>query len=277
MKFFKKNQVVIYVIALMLVVAGYLNYTTTDPAKSILANSNVVDESRSSNIGDAQLVSSNISENNESAENQTNTENVNDAQNTENNTNNNLANGESVQTSENSNSTQNQVSGNQASETKVSENGENTQDLANEEEKSGEDQENVQNQNGQNQNTTVETSSKTADDSYFTNSKLERESMYSQMIETYEKVLNSTNALEVQKQSATEEITKINNTKNSIMICENLIGTKGFDKNVIFVNGDSVTVIIGATELKEEDVAQIQNIISRELNASIENIHIAIK
>ena len=97
------------------------------------------------------------------------------------------------------------------------------------------------------------------------------------MLETYEKILNSSNALETQKQSATEEITKINNTKNSIMICENLIGTKGFQNNVIFVNGDSITAIIGATELKQEEVAQIQNIIAREMQANIENIHIAIK
>ena len=60
--------------------------------------------------------------------------------------------------------------------------------------------------------------------------------MYSQMIETYEKVLNSNNSSDAQKQSATEEIEKINNTKNSIMICENLIKTKGFENSVIFVN-----------------------------------------
>ena len=129
--------------------------------------------------------------------------------------------------------------------------------------------------NGQNAVTTNANSSSNTE--YFTTSKLERDTMYSQMIETYEKILNSSNALETQKQSATEEITKINNTKNSIMICENLIGTKGFTNNVIFVNGDSITAIIGATELKQEEVAQIQNIIAREMNASIENIHIAIK
>ena len=61
------------------------------------------------------------------------------------------------------------------------------------------------------------------------------------------------------------------------MICENLIGTKGFQNNVIFVNGNSITVIVGATELKQEEVAQIQNIIAREMQANIENIHIAIK
>ena len=33
--------------------------------------------------------------------------------------------------------------------------------------------------------------------------------MYSQMIESYENVLNSSNSLETQKQSATEEIKKL--------------------------------------------------------------------
>ena len=102
--------------------------------------------------------------------------------------------------------------------------------------------------------------------------------MYSQMLESYENVLNSDNSLETQKQSATEEIKKINDTKNSIMVCENLISTKGFSNNIVFVNGESVSVIIGASEeLKQEQVAQIQNIISRELNAKIENIHISVK
>ena len=97
------------------------------------------------------------------------------------------------------------------------------------------------------------------------------------MLETYEKVLNSSNASETQKQSATQEITKINNIKNSIMICENLIKTKGFENSVVFVNGESISVIIGATEISKEQIAQVQNIISREMNAKIENIHIANK
>ncbi len=123
----------------------------------------------------------------------------------------------------------------------------------------------------------VKTNAQNTNDEYFTKSKLERDTMYSQMLETYEKVLNSTNSLETQKQSATQEITKINETKNSIMICENLITTKGFSNNVVFVNGESINVIIGASEIKQEEIAQIQNIISREMKAEIENIHIATK
>ena len=101
--------------------------------------------------------------------------------------------------------------------------------------------------------------------------------MYSQMLETYEKVLNSSNSLETQKQTATQEITKINQTKNSIMICENLIKTKGFENVIIFVNGESISVIVGIGELKQEEVAQIQNIVARELICKVENIHISTK
>lgn len=122
-----------------------------------------------------------------------------------------------------------------------------------------------------------ETTSTSVADDYFTKSRLERDTMYSQMLESYQKIINSSNSSEAQRQSATTEIAKINNLKNSIMICENLIGTKGFNKNIVLVNGDSVNVIVGTNKLKQEEVAQIQNIISREMKSAIENIHIAIK
>lgn len=213
MKLFKKNQVIIYVIALMLVAAGYLNYTANGNTNSIIPTSGTEEElDQMANIGDAQLVSSN--------------DIVNEAVN---NTANNIENAKTENTSSNT------------------------------------------------VNTSSTTTNTTNNSDYFKTSKLERDTMYSQMIETYEKVLNSDNSLETQKQSATDEIKKINDTKNSIMICENLIQTKGFENSVVFVNGESVSVIIEASELSKEQVAQIQNIISREMNAKAENIHISNK
>lgn len=115
------------------------------------------------------------------------------------------------------------------------------------------------------------------EDEYFSKSKLERNTMYSQIIETYEKILNSSNSTETQKQSATEEIQKINNAKNSIMICENLIETKGFENSVIFVNDKNIDVVVKDKELTAQKVAQIQNIVSREMKVKVENIHISSK
>ena len=254
--FLKILRVIIYVIALMLVTAGYLSYTTN--MQDLTANAGV-ETAEAKNIGDAQLVSSEVLANN--------TNDINSIENSTANDNSNSLN--------NFNITGNQTIDNTISGTTSEENStENMQNSQN-----SQDSQIAQDNNSETNNTDniVQTNANTTSSEYFTTSKLERDTMYSQMIETYEKVLNSSNALETQKQTATDEITKINNTKNSIMICENLIGTKGFNNNVIFVNGNSITAIIGATELKPEEVAQIQNIIAREMNASIENIHIAIK
>ncbi len=229
MKLLKKNQIVIYAIAVLLMVAGYLNYST-NTEKSLQASSQDINTtSELANVGDARLVSSNaVSEN-------------------------------STENNEQNSKESSQQNGSKEGDNKIEE----TNSSAS------------SNSNATNSNT-AETSSNVSDD-YFTKSKLERDTMYSQMLETYEKVLNSANSLETQKQSATQEITKINDTKNSIMVSENLLQTKGFNNAIIFVNGDSVSVIIGKEELKQEEVAQIQNIISREMKAKIENIHISTK
>ena len=112
-------------------------------------------------------------------------------------------------------------------------------------------------------------------DDYYASSKLERDKMYAEMISSYEKILNNSNSSEAQKTIATQEITKINNAKNAIMISENLILTKGFENCVILINDSSINVVVKAKEeLKKEDVAKIQNIISREMNTEVQNIHI---
>ena len=229
MKLLKKNQIVIYVIALMLMAVAYLNYTTNTAEQSVEASLQMEarDDSNTANIGDATLVSSN--------DVLSNTDTVNESS----------GNDTTINNTESSNALNNQNTTNDNS-----------------------------NSNGETTQTNAQTST---DDDYFTKSKLERDTMYSQMLESYENILNSTNSLETQKQSATDEIKKINDTKNSIMICENLIQTKGFENSIIFVNGDSISVIIKSDELTQEEVAQVQNIISREMNSEIENIHISTK
>ena len=58
------------------------------------------------------------------------------------------------------------------------------------------------------------------------------------------------------------------------MIAENLIKTKGIEDLVIFANKDSINVIVKGKEPSRAEIAQIQNIISRELEADIADIHI---
>jgi len=222
MKVLKRNQLIVLVISLMLITAGYLNFTTN---QENVQTSTIADRDDTT-IGDAQLVSTIPSENEQ--------EKI-----------------ENLMTGQmNINETDNAVVDNEIQADSV----ENTE--KNEE--------------------TKEVSSET-EDYYFVTSKLDRNTMYSELLETYQEMYNNVNASSEQKSEALEKINNINNTKNAIMIAENLIIAKGFKDAVIFVNEESVSVVIKAEELKGKEVAQIQNIVSRELNASAEKIHISNK
>ena len=125
------------------------------------------------------------------------------------------------------------------------------------------------------EDTTIEKSSNI--DNYFEETKLERDRMYSEMIETYQKLVNSEQTPTDQKAIAAQEITNITNQKNGIMISENLIKNKGFDNVVILVNNETVSVIVKSPSLNKEQISKIQNIIQRELKTEISKINISNK
>lgn len=225
----KKNQIVIYSIVLMLVVAGYLNHIENDKAVEISAKTQ-----NTTNIGDATLVSNNEIKQEQQDER--------------------MKEESSQQTSQNKIESEKQ----EEVQSKINEK---QAEKANEEE-------------SKKDNDSTVTVTFNEEDEYFANSKLEREKMYSQMLENYQKILENESISEEQKSIASTEITKINNTLNSIMICENLIAIKGFEEAVILANGESVNIIIKTKELKTEEIAQIQNIVTREMGTKIENIHI---
>ena len=65
--------------------------------------------------------------------------------------------------------------------------------------------------------------------------------------------------------------------KNGVMISENLIKNKGFQDVVILISNNNVSVVIKTVSLNQEQIAQIQNIVSRELNIDVGNINISNK
>lgn len=218
MKILKRNQLIVLVVSLMLITAGYLNFTTNQEN----VETSTIAERTDTAIGDAEFVS-------------TVTHNENNVE-------------ENAMVENNENAISNGMSN---------------------------EQENVIETNATEQK--QEESKKSENDYYFITSKLDRNTMYSETLETYQEMYNNANATAEQKQEALKKINNINNTKNAIMIAENLIIAKGFKNVVIFANEGSISVVIQADELKPEEVAQIQNIVSRELNVGAEIIHISNK
>ena len=235
LKKFKKSEIAIYAISLMLVAAGYFNYSTFNQKTEETYSEDVGNISEQyANVGDAVLVSNNE------------TENVTD----ENINNGNVNTNADMVQQENNTSAQN-TENNTVAET------------------------NAKTTTSSSETTETKTENET---DYYANAKLNRDKMYAEMISNYEKIINNQNASEAQKSIATQEITKINNTKNAIMISENLIGTKGFNNCVILVNDGSVNVVVNVQGgLNKENVAKLQNIVSRELKVEIDNIHITEK
>lgn len=112
---------------------------------------------------------------------------------------------------------------------------------------------------------------------YFEETKLDRDRMYSEMLETYQNLIDSSETPQDQKAIAVGEISNITKIKNGIMISENLIKNKGFEDVVILVNENVVSVVVKSYILNKEDISKIQNIIERELNVEIKNINISNK
>ena len=230
-KGFRKNEIVIYAIALMLVTAGYFNYTanldrtTVDTYSEEFQKNEKIENTLALENNTEEIENVTVSKTVE--ENKEKDEDIGDAK---------LVNSNSIVI----------------------------------------DEENEGNENDEiNENSNQETQEI---EDYFVATKLERDTNYADMISTYNKILQDGSISETQKSIAMQEITKINETKNAISICENLLSTKGFEEYVVLVNTDSVNVVVKIEGgLEKDKVAQIQNIISRELKSEIENIHITEK
>ena len=111
----------------------------------------------------------------------------------------------------------------------------------------------------------------------FSEIKLNRNIMYDEILETYQKIIDSTTISSEQKSIAVKEGENITKQKSSISVAEELIKLKGFEDVVILVNEDNVNVIIRIAHLTKAEVVQIQNIVMKELNVNIENISISTK
>ena len=114
-------------------------------------------------------------------------------------------------------------------------------------------------------------------DEYFIQTKIDRTNSYAEQIEIYEKMLENPNISEEQKNTAQEQIRKINSERDAITISENLLKLKGLANTVILVNDKSINIVIEENELTSKQIAQIQNIIMHEFNVELENIHITVK
>lgn len=105
--------------------------------------------------------------------------------------------------------------------------------------------------------------------------KLIKEQTRAKNKETLLEIINSTSLSESQKQDAVNGMMELTKIAEKEMAAEILLEAKGFDGAVVSINGDMADVVVCTDELDDAKLAQIEDIIVRKTGILPENIIIS--
>ncbi|MBT9778914.1 SpoIIIAH-like family protein [Clostridium sp. MCC353] len=235
-KLFRRNQIIITTLAVMIAAAGYLNYA----GKKEVASADPVYEAGMMEISDEDILAENqamLSKNNdnlqeipswdvdlEEAESVAQTDGSADSQ----------ATGESL------------ADASQGTETGLENPGE-----------------------------AVLTSGMSVTD-YIANVQLSREQIRAKNKETLLGIINNTNIEEAAKQQAIQDMLKLTEVSEKENAAETLLMAKGFSDPVVSVTSGKVDVVINAVSITDQQRAQIEDIVKRKTEVTADNIVITL-
>ncbi len=105
--------------------------------------------------------------------------------------------------------------------------------------------------------------------------KLLKEQTRARNKETLMDIINSTGLTDEQKQTAVDSMVEMTEIAEKESAAEILLEAKGFTDVVVSINGNSVDVVVGAESLDEAQRAQIEDIVARKTEIPAENIIIS--
>ncbi len=112
---------------------------------------------------------------------------------------------------------------------------------------------------------------------YFIESKLERDKKRSEMISNLNDIINGQNTSEeIRDQAVSMKLSTITSTEKEVFI-ENMIMAKGFNDVIVYLSDQSINIVVSSDNLTEKDVAKIVDIVNRETDIAMDNIIIMSK
>lgn len=105
--------------------------------------------------------------------------------------------------------------------------------------------------------------------------KLLKEQTRAKNKETLLEIINSTGLTDVQKQEAVDSMVQMTEYAEKEAAAEILLEAKGFANAVVSIHSDGVDVVVNATELSDIQRAQIEDIVTRKTDIAGENIVIS--
>lgn len=107
---------------------------------------------------------------------------------------------------------------------------------------------------------------------FIAEAKLSREQVRAKNKETLLEVMNNANITDAQKQNAIDSMIAMTDIAEREAAAELLLEAKGFTDVVVSITGDSADVVVNMTEVTDIGRAQIEDIMKRKTGVSPENI-----
>lgn len=106
--------------------------------------------------------------------------------------------------------------------------------------------------------------------------KLEREQTRAENKEVLTEIINNVNATEDQKNEAIDSIMEMTEFAEKENQAETLLEAKGIAGAIVTMSKEGVDVVVEKKELTEQDIAQIEDIVTRKTGAAISEIVISV-
>ncbi|MBE5962670.1 MAG: SpoIIIAH-like family protein [Lachnospiraceae bacterium] len=110
--------------------------------------------------------------------------------------------------------------------------------------------------------------------SFFSTAKLQREQTRAKQKESLMDIIADTAVSEEQKQAAIDSIIEMTSIAEKENAAETLLEAKGFDGAVVTIIEEDVDVVVNCPSITDQQVAQIEDIVMRKTGAEIDNITI---
>ena len=116
--------------------------------------------------------------------------------------------------------------------------------------------------------------STTLDSGYFMSSKLKREQARAKNEAIFKGIMESPEATEAAKNEAMNALIELTEIREKEDATEMLLGARGFEDAVVRITDGKVEVVVNATNLTEQQLAIIEDVVKDKTDISIENISI---
>lgn len=116
--------------------------------------------------------------------------------------------------------------------------------------------------------------STTLDSGFFSSQKLEREQVRASNKETLMAIINNAKVAEADKKVATKKMVEITEIATMENATETLLRAKGFEDAIVSINDGKADVVINASNITKQQLAIIENIVKTKTNFDVKNISI---